>query len=218
MPALRRLTVITIAGLTLVVSLASPRDAGAQPKFPSRPVRFIVSTTPGATPDLLARMFAPKFSEAWGQPVVVENRPGASGTLAALLAWCKTCGELSIPNQVWEELPEGTQEEMMAEEAANAAHNDKGPIRFADITRLHALGISDFYVYEAPQTAPPATWAAALAPLRTTARLFAHTTLVGWAAAARFTGISRINIRENASNSLVKCVLNPSQGGRTRKT
>ena len=85
MPALRRLTVITIAGLTLVVSLASPRDAGAQPKFPSRPVRFIVSTTPGATPDLLARMFAPKFSEAWGQPVVVENRPGASGTLAALL-------------------------------------------------------------------------------------------------------------------------------------
>jgi len=59
--------------------------AHAQPKFPTKPVRLVVSTTPGSTPDILARLIGPKFSEAWGQPVVIENRPGASGTLAATM-------------------------------------------------------------------------------------------------------------------------------------
>src|SRR5687767_2885590 len=51
--------------------------------YPTKPIRIVVSTTAGSQPDMLARMFAQKMTENWGQPVVVENRPGANGTLAA---------------------------------------------------------------------------------------------------------------------------------------
>ena len=57
----------------------------AQQKYPVKPVRLIVSNTPGSTPDILARLIGPKLSEAWGQPVVIENRPGAGGVIAATL-------------------------------------------------------------------------------------------------------------------------------------
>ena len=57
----------------------------AQQKYPVKPVRLIVSTTPGSTPDILARLIGPKLSETWNQPVVVENRPGAGGVIAATL-------------------------------------------------------------------------------------------------------------------------------------
>jgi tripartite-type tricarboxylate transporter receptor subunit TctC len=52
-------------------------------QFPTKPVRLVVSTTAGSQPDSLARLFGQKLSESWGQPVVVDNRPGAQGTLAA---------------------------------------------------------------------------------------------------------------------------------------
>jgi tripartite-type tricarboxylate transporter receptor subunit TctC len=54
--------------------------AGAQ-GFPNKPVRMIVPFVPGGATDALARGLAQKMSEAWGQPVVVENKPGASGNL-----------------------------------------------------------------------------------------------------------------------------------------
>jgi tripartite-type tricarboxylate transporter receptor subunit TctC len=56
---------------------------GGEPKYPNKPIRFVTGSTPGGTPDLLARLIGPKFSAAWGQPVVIENRPGASGIVAA---------------------------------------------------------------------------------------------------------------------------------------
>src|SRR3989440_12416401 len=54
--------------------------AVAQP-FPSRPVTLIVPFSPGTGIDILARVIAPKLSEKWGQPVVVENKAGASGNI-----------------------------------------------------------------------------------------------------------------------------------------
>src|SRR5688572_10532800 len=66
-------------------------DAATQPadNYPSRPGRLIVPFGPGASTDIIARMFAARFSEHWGQLVVVDNRPGAAGivgTEAAALA------------------------------------------------------------------------------------------------------------------------------------
>ena len=51
--------------------------------FPSRPVRFIVPFAPGGQSDVVARTVGQKLSERWGQPVVVENKPGAATTIGA---------------------------------------------------------------------------------------------------------------------------------------
>jgi tripartite-type tricarboxylate transporter receptor subunit TctC len=61
-------------------AIASP--AAAQ-TYPSQPIKFIVPFTPGTGMDTIARTVAPKLSERMGQPVVVENRPGASGNIGA---------------------------------------------------------------------------------------------------------------------------------------
>ena len=58
-------------------------DAAA---FPSRPVRVLVGFTPGGGPDITARYIAQRLSERWKQQVVVDNRPGAGGTIAAQTA------------------------------------------------------------------------------------------------------------------------------------
>jgi tripartite-type tricarboxylate transporter receptor subunit TctC len=53
----------------------------AQP-YPSKPIRIVVPFTPGSASDILSRLIGPKMSEAWGQQVVVDNRPSAGGTVA----------------------------------------------------------------------------------------------------------------------------------------
>lgn len=67
------------AALCTAVALLSP--AGHAQNFPEGPVRLIIPTTPGSTPDLLARTIAPKLSERIGRTVVVDNRVGASGNI-----------------------------------------------------------------------------------------------------------------------------------------
>jgi tripartite-type tricarboxylate transporter receptor subunit TctC len=51
--------------------------------YPNKPIRYIVNFAPGGTTDLLARLISPKLADVLGQPVVVENRAGAGGTLGA---------------------------------------------------------------------------------------------------------------------------------------
>ncbi len=68
-------------GLVLL-ALATASPAPAQDAFPSRPIRLVVSFPPGGGVDAVARLFADKMTAMLGQPVVVENRGGASGTIA----------------------------------------------------------------------------------------------------------------------------------------
>jgi tripartite-type tricarboxylate transporter receptor subunit TctC len=62
----------------VVTAVASPP---ALADYPDRPIRIIVPFTPGGSTDILARMMGQKLTEAWGQNVVVENRPGANGVV-----------------------------------------------------------------------------------------------------------------------------------------
>jgi tripartite-type tricarboxylate transporter receptor subunit TctC len=71
-----------LGALAGAVLLAAGTLAHAQ-AWPSRPVKIVVPYPPGGGNDILARLVAPKMSERWGQPVVVENRPGAAGNLGA---------------------------------------------------------------------------------------------------------------------------------------
>ena len=83
--------------VALLLSLGAPglarAQAPAQPgpvqpalSYPERPIRLIVATAAGGASDIVARTVGQKLTELWGQPVVVDPRPGANGNVAALLA------------------------------------------------------------------------------------------------------------------------------------
>jgi tripartite-type tricarboxylate transporter receptor subunit TctC len=69
--------------LAAVFALAFPCLAQAETDYPSRAVKIIVSAPPGGGLDIAARVVADRLAKLWGQPFVVENRPGAGGNLGA---------------------------------------------------------------------------------------------------------------------------------------
>ena len=84
---MKRLTWKALISYLLWVALACGAIvAPAAEKFPVRPVRFIIPYAPGGATDITARQLQTRLSEAWGQPIVIDNRAGASGNIALELA------------------------------------------------------------------------------------------------------------------------------------
>ena len=66
---------------TALLALGVGGPAAAQP-YPTKPIKFVVPYPPGGASDVTARILGQKLSEAYGQPVIIENRPGANGNIA----------------------------------------------------------------------------------------------------------------------------------------
>src|SRR4051794_4518246 len=73
-PSMKLLAGLLASALSLAASAQS---------YPAKPIRVIVPYAAGGTSDILARQIGPKLSEGWGQPVVIENKPGANGNVGA---------------------------------------------------------------------------------------------------------------------------------------
>jgi len=80
--SLKARSLVAIAAASLMMACAAEATA----RYPSKPGRLILPFGPGASTDIIGRIFAQRFSEVWGQPLVVDNRPGAAGTLGTAIA------------------------------------------------------------------------------------------------------------------------------------
>ncbi len=69
--------------MMLVAALCCTGAATAQVPYPNKPIRMVVPFTPGGSTDILARAIGLELSKAWGQPVVIDNVPGAGGSIGA---------------------------------------------------------------------------------------------------------------------------------------
>src|SRR5581483_2554629 len=77
---------IRFAGFVALLLCATAAVAGAADNYPSKPLRLIVPYAPGGGGDILARTVAAKMTEAWGQPVIIDNRGGGGTELGTELA------------------------------------------------------------------------------------------------------------------------------------
>ena len=76
------LLVALLLTTTTQAQQASAQQASAQQAWPQRAVRFIVPLGPGSATDISARLIGERLQKRWGQPVVIENRPGGDGCVA----------------------------------------------------------------------------------------------------------------------------------------
>lgn len=81
MKSTRRLLLKSLALFLLALPLLSA-TAFAQNQYPSKPIKLLVPFPPGGSTDIFARMLGDAFTQMWGQPVIIENKPGASGQIA----------------------------------------------------------------------------------------------------------------------------------------
>jgi tripartite-type tricarboxylate transporter receptor subunit TctC len=98
----RRALLSAAAGALAAATFGPASRAFAQERFPTRPVRVVLGFAPGGGADIYLRSVALRLNQIWGQPVVVENRPGASGFIGAdIVAKAPPDGytlSLSVPN------------------------------------------------------------------------------------------------------------------------
>ena len=74
-----------LQAITAAAAASAWSPARSAVTYPTRPIRLIVGLPAGGTPDVYARLVADKMSPLLGQPIVVDNRPGASGNIATEL-------------------------------------------------------------------------------------------------------------------------------------
>ncbi len=75
-----------MAHIVVATLLAAPAAVSAAQRYPERPVRIVVPVAAGGGVDVLARIVGQHFNAVWGQPFIVDNRPGAGGSLGAAIA------------------------------------------------------------------------------------------------------------------------------------
>ena len=103
---------LTTLALALTTVLAAPLAAHAE--FPEKPITIVIQAAPGGSPDILARIIGKYLSERVGQPVIIENKPGGAGNIAAELVanaapdgytLLGTSDSLSINQTLFKDLP-----------------------------------------------------------------------------------------------------------------
>ena len=83
---------VLLARAALVIAALAASPLATAQNYPTGPIRIVVPFTPGGGTDILARLIGTELSKSWGQPVVVDNRPGAGGTLGTAVV-AKSVGD-----------------------------------------------------------------------------------------------------------------------------
>lgn len=127
-----------IAGLLALPVLAQEKAAA----YPSKPVRWVVPFPPGASNDITARLFAHKMSESTGQQFVIDNRPGAGGSIGAQLVADAAADGYTLLHA------------NPGPSVNNVVMRRKSPYQINDFAPVFFIGYSPLIIVASPQFAP----------------------------------------------------------------